>query len=407
MMASLKRTLLNLGIAALLAAAVLAWTVPAPAAPSKALIELRRHLLDADINTLTFHSIDAMFDVIRVPTAGPPWHLQEHPAKLDFSYSFEGQSIPAEDFLERTYTNALLVIKNDRIVFERYLNNTTPETHFLSMSMAKSVTSILIGMAISDGAITSVNDPIVKYVPELAGTGYDGVTIRQALMMRSGVDWNERYDFGKESPMQRLHNAAVVENRIRFTEPALHATRAHAPGEVFNYSTLESGVLGLVLEHAVKRPLPQYMADRWWTRADMQSQGFWLADGPPGVGKAVNGMGFNAVLRDYGRIGLMMLHGGKANGVQLVPAQWVTESTTPDRSGPAIPGQTRGYQYQWWTFTGSDAYSAIGLQGQFLYIDPKTDTVVVKLSYFPPGEQRADAETEAFLRRISQWTPGR
>ena len=403
----MKRSFVHLAIAAVAAFGLLMGIGPALAAPSKALIELRRHLLDADINTLTFHSIDAMFDVIRVPTAGQPTRLEEHPAKLDFSYQFEGQTIAAEDFLERTYTNALLVIKNDRIVFERYLNNTTPQTHFLSMSMAKSVTSLLIGMAISDGAITSVNDPIVKYVPELVGTGYDGVTIRQALMMRSGVDWNERYDFGKESPMQRLHNAAVVENRIRFTEPALHATRAHAPGEVFNYSTLETGVLGLVLEHAVKRPLPEYMADRWWKRAGMQSEGFWLADGPPGIGKAVNGMGFNAVLRDYGRIGLMMLHRGKANSIQLVPENWVSESTRPERSEPAIPGQARGYQYQWWTFTGSDAYSAIGLQGQFLYVDPKTQTVVVKLSYFPPGERRADAETEAFLRRISQWTPGR
>ncbi len=375
------------------------------AEPSKTLIELRRHLLDADINTLTFRSIDAMFEVIRVPTSGQPSVLKEHPAALDFTYTFEGHQIAAQEFLERTYTNALLVIKNDEIVFERYLNNTTPDTHFLSMSMAKSVTSILIGMAISDGAIASVNDPIVKYVPELKGTGYDGVTIRQALMMRSGVEWNERYDFGKESPMQQLHNAAIVENRIRFTEPALHAARAHPPGEVFNYSTLETGVLGLVIAHAVKRPLPQYMADRWWRRAGMQSEGFWLADGSPPLGRAVNGMGFNAVLRDYGRIGLMMLHGGRANGIRLLPAAWVREATSAQGAQPAIPGSTRGYQYQWWTFLGSDAYCAIGLQGQYLYVDPKTQTVVVKLSYFPPGERRADAETEAFLRRISQWTP--
>jgi len=375
------------------------------AAPSKTLIELRRHLLDADINALTFHSIDAMFEVIRVPKAGRAAPLKEHPVVLDFTYSFEGREIPAQDFLERTYTNALLVIKNDEIVFERYLNNTTPDTHFLSMSMAKSITSILIGMAVSDGVIASVNDPIVKYVPELKGTGYDGVTIRQALMMRSGVDWNERYDFGKESPMQQLHNAAIVENRIRFTEPALHAARAHPPGEVFNYSTLETGVLGLVIAHAVKRPLPDYMAERWWRRAGMQSEGFWLADGSPPAGRAVNGMGFNAVLRDYGRIGLMMLHGGRANGVRLLSEDWVREATTAERAERVVPRLNRGYQYQWWTFLGSDAYCAIGLQGQFLYVDPKSRTVVVKLSYFPPGEERADAETEAFLRRIALWNP--
>jgi hypothetical protein len=377
----------------------------ASADPPPALIALRRHLVDGDINTLTFRSIDQMFDTRRVATAGKPSALAEAPAPLDFSYPFEGKSIPAAEFAERTFTNALIILRDDRIVFEKYFNNTSPETHFLSMSMAKSITSTLIGMAIDDKAIASVNDPIVKYVPELKGTGYDGVTIRQALMMRSGADWNERYDFGKESPMSKLHNAAIVENRIRFTDPALTIKRAHPPGEVFNYSTVETGVLGWVLERAVKRPLPEYMAERWWKRAGMQSYGFWLADGPPGVGRAVNGMGFNAVLRDYARFGLMILHEGKINGQQLVSSAWVREATRPQGTEPIAAGSTRGYQYQWWTFTDSEAFSAIGLQGQFTYVDPSTNTVVVKLSYFPPGEQRADAETEAFLRAVSKWKP--
>ena len=105
------------------------------------------------------------------------------------------------------------------------------------------------------------------------------------------------------------------------------------------------------------------------------------------------------------RIGLMVLHEGKANGQQLVPAAWLAEATHPDGTEPIAPGSTRGYQYQWWTFTDSDAFSAMGLQGQFMYVDPSTQTVVVKLSYFPPGEQRADAETEAFLRAVSRWKP--
>jgi CubicO group peptidase (beta-lactamase class C family) len=379
--------------------------IAAIAAPSQALITLRQHMLDADINTLTFHSMDKMFDTLKVPNAGPVWKLKEKPAPLDFSYEFDGKTIPATDFLVRTYTNALLIIRNDKIVFEKYLNNTNANTHFISMSMAKSITSTLIGMAIEDGKIGSVNDQIVKYVPELKGTGYDGVTIRQALMMRSGVDWNERYDFGKQSPMQKLHEAAIVENRIRFTDPALHAKRIHEPGKVFNYSTLETGVLGWVLRRAVEEPIQKYMADRWWKRAGMQSYGFWIADGPPGVGKAVNGMGFNATLRDYARFGLMMLHNGKANGQQLVPAAWVKQATIPDGTEPTGPGAPLGYQYQWWTLTNSDAYTAIGLQGQFTYVDPSTNTVVVKLSFFPPGNTDAEDETIAFLRAVSRWSP--
>lgn len=375
------------------------------AQPSQALIDARQHMLDADINTLTFRSMEMLFDSYRVSNGGPVWPLESQLAPLDFTYTFEGKTYPAEDFPERTYTNAILIAKRDEIVFERYLNNTNESSHFISMSVAKSITSILIGMAIEDGYIASVDDPIVKYVPELKDGAYNGVTIRQALMMRSGADWDERYDFGKESPMRQLHEAAVVENRIRFVEPALTIKPAHRPGEVFNYSTVETGVLGWVLARAVDRPLPDYMAQRWWKPAGMQSYGFWISDGPPGVGRAINGMGFNAVLRDYARVGLMMLHGGMANGRRLVSPEWVAESTTPTGTEPVAPGSTRGYQYQWWTLTDSDAYMALGLQGQYIYVDPSTQTVVVKLSYFPPAEQRADAETEAFLRAVSEWTP--
>lgn len=299
-----------------------------------------------------------------------------------------------------------MIVKDDRLVYERYLNNTDQRTHFISMSVAKSITSTLIGMAVDGGLISSVEDPLTKYVPELKDSGYDGVSIRQALLMRSGADWNERYDFGKESPMQRLHDAAVVENRVRFVEPAFTLQRAHTPGEFFNYPTVETAVLGLVLERATDRPLSQFMADRWWKPAGMQSYGFWIADGPPGVGRAINGMGFNAVARDYARFGLMMLHGGKANGRQLVSSSWVTEATsaTP-ATEPVGPGAARGYQYQWWTLTSSPAYLAVGLQGQYVLVDPATRTVIVKLSYFPPGAQTPDAETESFMRAASQWQP--
>ncbi|RYZ67348.1 MAG: class C beta-lactamase-related serine hydrolase, partial [Proteobacteria bacterium] len=352
----------------------------------------------------TFHSIATMFDTLPVENAGKPTRFARRIAPLDFTYAFEGRDVAASGFAARSFTNALLIVKDGRIVHEQYYNGTDERTHFLSMSVAKSITSNLVGMAIADGAIASVDDPVVKYVPALAGSGYEGVSIRQALMMRSGVDWNERYDFGKESPMQRLHDDAIVLNRIRFTDPAARLKRSHPPGETFNYSTVETGVLGLVVAGAMGKPLPQYMAERWWKRAGMESAGFWLADGEPGVGRAVNGMGFNAVLRDYGRIGQMMLDGGRANGRQLLPAAWVKEATTAVAE-PTPQRPTLGYQYQWWTVVGTSAYMAVGLQGQRIFVDPETRTVVVKLSYFPPGEQRAEDETDAFLRAASKWNP--
>ena len=378
----------------------------ATAQPSDTILKVRQRFLDADINTLTFHNIDEIFETRKISTGRPVWDIPIKPAPLDFSYEYNGMTIPAKDFPGRTYTNAILIIKDDTIVFERYFNQTNEDTHFISMSVAKSITSILAGMAISDGAISSVNDPIVKYIPELKESCYADVTIRQALMMRSGCNWDERYDFNKATPMSELHNGAIVENRIRFTSPALSLKGIHPPGKQFNYSTVETGVLGWVIERAVGRPIEDYMAERWWQKAGMQSYAFWIADGKPGAGRVVNGMGFNAVPRDYARIGLMMLHNGEANGKQILPHAWISESTIPDKSNEPIgPGLSLGYQYQWWTLTDSDAYIAIGLQGQYIYVDPASNTVVVKLSYFPPGEEEAENETLAFMRAVSKWHP--
>jgi CubicO group peptidase (beta-lactamase class C family)/inosine-uridine nucleoside N-ribohydrolase len=373
-------------------------------APSPALLGVRRRMTDADVNTLVFHNIDEIFETRPVPTAGRPSPLPSKPRALDFTYRFGEEDVPAERFAERTYTNALLVLRDGVLVHERYYNRTNADTRFLSMSMAKSITSILVGMAIADGAIGSVDDLVTKYVPELSSGAYAGVTIRQALMMRSGADWNERYDFSAQSPMMRLHNGSIVENRIRFTEPALTIARKAAPGSTFNYSTLETGVLGLVVARAARQPLEQYMSERFWKRAGMQADGYFLADGAEGFGRVVNGMGFNATARDFARIGLMMLDDGRANGRQLLPAAWVRESTVPSPGNePTESRATLGYQYQWWTFTDSEAYTAIGLQGQRIYVDPVTRTVVVKLSYFPPGDPKPEAETEAFLRAVSKW----
>lgn len=392
-------------IGSLLLAASLSMAVPAHAGdePSRTIQELRRHMFDANVNTLTFRSMDVIFPTRKVARAGAVWQLPRAEAELNVSYQFEGASYTAQQGLERTYTNALLVIKNGRVVTEIYRNNSDPGTHFVSWSMAKSITSTLLGLAIADGYIGSVNDPVTKYVPELGKSGYKDVTLRQALQMRSGVGWEERYDFGVDSPAQRAFEQGLVRNNIRYVDPAVELQRAHAPGTVFNYSTVETSVLGWVLERALRRPVAGYMAERLWEPAGMEADGFWLMDGPPGVGREFTGAGFNAVLRDYGRFGLMVLEGGLANGKQVIAADWLKQATVPAVTEQGASGL--GYGYQWWTVPGSRAYMALGLQGQYIYIDPDTRTVVVKLSYFPPGDEKASAETEQLLRAISAWRP--
>ncbi|RIV85469.1 class C beta-lactamase-related serine hydrolase [Aurantiacibacter xanthus] len=363
---------------------------------------LRWAMNDANVNSLTFRSMDTLFTTRSVPRSGPVWQLPRNDHQLDFTYDFQGQTYTPEQFLDRTFTNALLVMKDGKIVYENYLNNSDPSTRFMGWSMTKSLTSLLVGFALEEGRIQSLDDAIDSYLPELKGSGYEGVTIRQVLQMRSGVDYEERYDFANPGVAATNHINALVKNTERFVTPALTLKRLHAPGEVFQYKTIDTAVLGLLVERVSGgSTIASYMAQRLWEPLGAESDGFFIMDGPPGVGREFNGAGFNATLRDYARVGLMMMNGGRANGRQVVSPEWVALSTAPTEAAPE--GQM-GYGMQWWTF-GDTAYAALGLQGQYIYVDPETRTVVVKLSYFPPADMTASDETAAFLAAASAWTP--
>lgn len=366
----------------------------------------RWHMLDGDINMLTFRSMDRLFTTRTVAHAGTPWRLPRADAPLAFTYSFGGKSYSPEDFLDRTYTNALLVMKDGKIVSEIYRNNSDENSRFIGWSMTKSITSLLVGCALSDGRIASLDDDIIAYLPELKGGGYDGVTIRQVLEMRSGVDYEERYDFANPGIAARNHVAALIRNVVRFADAARTVKRVHPPGSVFQYKTLDTAVLGWLIERVSGMTVAAYTAQKLWEPLGAEQDGFYLMDGQPGVGREFSGAGFNATLRDFGRIGQMMLDNGRANGRQVVPADWVRISTAP--STPAqgdAPGLPTGYGMQWWLLDDKGAYSALGLQGQYIYVDPRSRTVVVKISYFPPGKENATAETGAFLQAVSAWSP--
>jgi CubicO group peptidase (beta-lactamase class C family) len=337
-----------------------------------------------------------------VARSGPVWSIPRADHPLDFTYEFEGQRHTPEEFLDRTYTNALLVIKNGRIVYENYRNNTNPDTRFIAWSMTKSITSILIGCALQEGRIHSLDDPITRYLPELKGGGYNGVSIRHILQMRSGVDYPERYDFANPGTAARNHELSLVENVTRFADVARNIRQAHLPGEVWEYKTLDTAVLGWLLERVSGgSTVAAYTAQHLWELLGAERDGFYIMDGPPGVGREFSGAGFNATARDFARVGLMMLKGGMANGHQIVSADWVRESTHPT-GGPGP-----GYGYQWWVFPDSRTYQALGLQGQHIYVDPDTQTVVVKLSYAPPDRMQAeDAETAKFFAAVSGWSAG-
>jgi CubicO group peptidase (beta-lactamase class C family) len=362
---------------------------------------LRWHMLDNDVSSLTFRSMDTLFTTRTVARGGPVWTLPRNDHALDVDYSWQGQHYTAQQFLERTYTNALLVMQDGRIVSEIYRNVTNERSRFIGWSMTKSVTSVLIGCALAEGRIDSLDAPISRYLPELKGGGYDGVSIRHVMQMRSGVDYEERYDFEHPGRAASNHIAALVKNAARFADAARTLPRIHEPGSFFQYKTIDTAVLGWLIERVTQNSVAAYTARCLWEPLGAESDAFYIMDGPPGVGREFSGAGFNATLRDFARFGQMVLDGGVANDRRIVSAEWIRQSTHP--SGPE-DNQRGGYGLQWWTLGNTEAFAAIGLQGQYIYIDPSTRTVVVKLSYFPPGDNSAlDAETLTFLRAVSQW----
>jgi CubicO group peptidase (beta-lactamase class C family) len=376
---------------------------------SKTIENYRLHMFDEPFRSLANRTIELMFDTARVDASNNTWMLPNVHGALDFTYEFNGVRHPAEDVLEDTDTDALLVIKNGKIVCERYLNRATAATHFNSYSMAKSVNSIMVGLALTDGKIQSVQDPVVKYVPELRRSGYDGTTVQNLLEMRSGVEWDDNF-FAEGTLGRKAHLTAWVEASGRYTDAAKSTRRANQPGNTFNYNTMDAAVVGLVVERAVQMPVSRYLSKRLWKPAGMESYGFYVLDGPPGTGREFTGGGFNAVLRDYGRIGLLMMDGGRANGRQILPSSYVLESTRPSTASDAETKEPHlGYAYFWWPILNSQAFTALGGEGQFIYVDPASKTVVVKMSHGPvgPAAQANEQETLSFLAAASRWEPSR
>jgi CubicO group peptidase (beta-lactamase class C family) len=346
------------------------------------MINARADFMNPALNYLTFQHIDTMFATRPVSAGKTVWELPSQPADIGNSFSFGGKTHSLEEFLEATSASALLVIQDGKIIHEAYRNGSSEQTRFISFSMAKSLLANMVGIAIGEGKIKGLNAKVVDYLPDWKGTAYADVTILNLLQMQSGVDWLEVYEFGSDTQLTKVHDNSLVAYKYRWCDFAKNeAKTATDPGTTFNYSTLDTSVLGCVLEAAVGTKGADYFSQKIWQPAGMEADGFYLLDGPDSVGREFYGAGFNATLRDYGRIGLMMLNGGAANGTQVIPADWVKVSTTaPEGSPLADEVENLGYGYQWWTVAGTNAYSAYGLFNQHIYVNPDTKTVIVKLA---------------------------
>lgn len=325
----------------------------------------------------TFRNIDRLFPTRAVAPASAPLALPPAAVPLrTLSFDDRGQRRSLEEYLELNRVAGLLVLADGRVKLERYRYGNSERTRWMSMSIAKAITSTLVGAALKQGRIASLADPVTRYVPSLAGSAYDGASVRDVLMMASGVGWNETYT-DPVSDRRRLLEAQLAQVPGGALAVMRGLRRVAEPGSVNNYNTGETQVAAEILRGAVGRPLSTYLSERIWSRFGMESEADWWLDSPDGV--EIGGSGFSATLRDYGRFGLFFLGGGVAAGEAILPEGWTREATTPRR---LRGGEAPAYGYLWWTATTAasqrdGAFAGRGIHGQWLYVNPAANVVIV------------------------------
>ena len=305
------------------------------------------------------------------------------------SYNVDGAAFDLDDFMDRNHVVGLIAVKDGVIRLERYAAGNDENSLWVSFSVAKSVVSMLVGAAVADGYIASVDEPVTDYLPRLKGSAYDETSIRDLLQMASGVAWNEDYA-NPESDVNNLPPSLVDLYRILRAKP-----RVAAAGKAFNYNTAETNLVGALLRAAIGNNLATYLEHKMWLPFGMQAHANWMTHGVGGG--ELGGCCISATLRDYARIGLFALADGVLpDGMRVLPEGWMQSSTEPSRAFP-------GYGYLWWLEGGP--YSALGIFGQTIFVDPVRNVVIVTHSVWPTAVgdafyQHRRAFTNALAERL-------
>lgn len=291
---------------------------------------------------------------------------------------------------------ALVIVHDGKIRLEQYGLEFGPEGRWTSFSVAKSFTSTLVGAAIKDGYIKSIDDMVSEYIPDLKGSAYDNVTIKQLLTMTSGVKWNE--DYGDPRSDVALFTAHKPEPGVDVTVSYMRQLESEAePGTKWVYKTGETNLIGVLASSAANKPLAQYLSETVWQPFGMEQDATWLLGS---TGHEVSGCCIQAATRDYARFGLFIMGGGIADGEQVLPDGWISEATTK-QADIGRPGH--GYGYQWWTLDdGADI--AQGIFGQGIFIDPKRNLVIASNGNWPQATDMQGGnqgeERLAFYRQV-------
>ena len=321
-------------------------------------------LFDKDKIVNSFSSMGDAFLTTTLPKgAGPTYVFPNGPTA----------SMPSgtEQWVKDRSVTSLLVLQNGGIRHEAYFQGTTEDDRRISWSVAKSYLSALFGVVLAEGAIDSIDDPVVKYVPELADSAYKNATVRNVLNMASGVEFDEDY-LDPKSDINRMGRVLALGRKMDDFTASIDSSFA-SPGDEWQYVSIDTHVIGMVIRGATGRTVSELLTEKILTPLGLEQDGYYVTDG---VGVAFVLGGLNFTTRDYARFGQMIANGGSFNNTQIVPEDWIAASTVP--SAPTKAGRQQ-YGYQWWM--PSDArdgeYFARGIYGQYIYIDQPRNIVIV------------------------------
>ena len=362
-------------------------------------------LFEKDRIVDNFLGMEKSFPVHVIRKSDRPHHFPYQKMELPETFLSDGRQLNLREFMEYTNTTGLLVLHRDTIRFEEYYLGHTENTTHISWSVAKSFVSALIGIALDEGKIGHIEEPITQYVPELKKSGYDGVRIKDILQMSSGVKFDEDYaDFF--SDINRFGRSFALGSSLDKFSASLVSERK--PGTFHHYVSIDTQVLGMLLKRATGMSLSKYLEEKIWQPIGMEHDAQWIIDNQ-GMEVALGGL--NATLRDYARFGHLYLNGGKFQGRQIVPADWVQHSITPDaphlQPGPnPLSTEDKGYGFQWWIPENPDGeFMAIGVYNQYIYVYPKKDLVIVKNSanyHYETPADKSQTQSVDFFRGIAE-----
>lgn len=342
--------------------------------------------------------------VVAAPATARPLPAAAAPAAI--KYTHRNLDYTLDEYLARQPVTGLLVLKDGEIVFERYRYERKPDARFLSFSMAKSVTSLLVGIAQSRGAIASLDEPAAKYARELEGSAYGATTVRQLLRMSSGLTFTERYDGADD--IARLSGAFALGTGTASVLRSIDS-RHSPPGAKFVYASGETAVLGRVLKGATGRDLADLTREWLWQPLGAERDALWVVDAE-GV-EGAWGL-FNASLRDWARLGLLLARDGKVGDEQLVPREYLLDATDAERQPPAFRPRAAtpllGYGYQFWLAPAPDrTFAMLGIHGQAVYVQPASGIVMVHTAAWLRALDEAAEERGAVWRGVLQSLGGR